>query len=335
MNRNLSHIFALSLSLTAVGCGSVETMGTGEDGADAGGPADLSAPLLVSTSPVDGAIGQGADVEVLLSFSEPMDKASVEAELDTSALGAVTLAWNSTGDTLTISPEAPLAYAEGIGDPSDFAAEAYVVELGAGATDVAGNPIGSQNTIEFTTLKSVSTTVAINTGLSRVVNSYTYLYAIDDPFVVGDRPGPASEEAVRSAMTFDLSTIPEAAQSIIAATLSARQLVGEIKGTPYADLGGRVVLDHVVFSPDGGAGAAFASKDNALSTIGEFMVEGQVTIEVDVTAAVDDDLAHRTDRSNRSQFLTSFEKVMDQQYDEDRAVYDRDAVELAVTYLHP
>src|SRR5262245_15214730 len=69
---------------------------------------DEVAPSVVSFSPADGAAGVAADAVVTVVFSEAMDPESVEAALDTSALGAVSLSWNAAQDTLTIDPMASL-----------------------------------------------------------------------------------------------------------------------------------------------------------------------------------------------------------------------------------
>ncbi len=327
---------SLLLGLPAAACGSLETSGADAGtGADATAEVDTVAPQLLSTSPVDGATGLFDDTVVVLVFSEPMNQASVEDTLDTVTLGSSTNTWNAAGDTLSIVPDSRLAYAEGLERPSNFSALDYRVIVGDGAVDLAGNELEERVVVNFTTLKDVGITLRPVAEMSRVATPEDFIFDVDSPFVVGDRLGNGTEEGMRSAMTFDLSGIPQEAVAVASANLLTRQLLGDTQGQPFDDLGPGLLLDHVSFAASGGANAAFNASQSAHSTVGNFFEKEQVAVDLDVSAEVMDDFLNRSERGNHSQFLARFESISNLDKGNDRAVFSREALELSLRYLHP
>jgi hypothetical protein len=324
----------------------------GDDGGDAVGPdagstvdasespdgGDTIAPTILSTTPTTGATGQLADVVVSIVFSEPMNRASVEGTLATASLGVVQLGWNEAGDTITITPTAPLAYAEGIGNnPAAVTAASFTVILGSAARDLAGNELGTGTQISFTTLKRISSTYALDPVLTRSLTAAaTPLGDASGPLPIGDRN---TNDGVRALVTFDIGLVPLTTVEVTSAVFATRQLVGMKTGAPYgagvADqgLGAAVMIDHVTF----GAldNAAFNASQTAHAALGAFCVYGQVVVEKDVTAAVDDDRIHRNARNSRSQFLLRFPLETDQDGVGEGVYIDRSVSELQVTYLAP
>src|SRR6185503_16145953 len=143
-SRHLSVFLVL-----AAACGSVDMSDSpdagpgGPDAADPTGDAggDGTAPAVAMVTPPDGAAGVRADAAIVIAFNERMDTASVEAAWTSADLpaAAVAFAWNAAGDTLTVTPSAPLVLATGTGeDPTTVAAHAYAFGLAATATDVSG-----------------------------------------------------------------------------------------------------------------------------------------------------------------------------------------------------
>jgi len=328
---------ALSLSLALAACGGDDGMSIDDTdpGTDPGGEeVDTTAPTVLSTSPTSGALGQPDDVTVSIVFSEPMDKESVEMTLDASSLGDVALSWNEAGDTITITPDAPLEYAIGIGDdPSTVNAKQYVVNLGSAALDLAGNPLGPGVQITFKTYKEMSITLEPFTAMTRSMTPAAVVFADDDPLVVGD---DGANQGIRSGITFDIADLPDEAISISSATLATRQQTGDLSGAPFSDLGSSMSIDHVTYgalSTENAINAAFNSSQTSLGSADGFCVLGQVVIQFDVTDMVDDDLANRGLRNDLSQFLLSFATPTDLDGNVDRAVISRDLTELQVSYL--
>lgn len=113
---------------------------TGETGVPAA-PGDTIAPRVISTTPEDGAEVVRTGVDVVIRFSEPMHRASVEGALTSDATG---LQWGDGGAALTL--ELPLAYAE-----APAQALPYAVTLSTDATDLAGNPLEEPLELTFHT----------------------------------------------------------------------------------------------------------------------------------------------------------------------------------------
>lgn len=125
---------ALAL-LAATGAGCARKLGP------SGGPPDLAAPLLLSIVPDSGAAGVDSTVTIRLSFSEPMDRLSVQSSLLVApGVRSGVFRWEGGGRSVTYQPERPLA-----GDRS------FVLLLGAAARDARGNALERPVVAHFTT----------------------------------------------------------------------------------------------------------------------------------------------------------------------------------------
>ena len=111
---------------------------------------DDLAPSIVSSNPADGDTDVSIFTGFTMEFSEPMDKTSVESALswtdgtDTWDIGDCIDNqgyWNVYGNEVTFTPEEPLQYM----------ISSYMVTMDATAADLAGNTIGTEFTISFTT----------------------------------------------------------------------------------------------------------------------------------------------------------------------------------------
>jgi hypothetical protein len=118
---------------------STEPMG-GEGGGSTEPEPDETPPRILSVSPADGETGVKADAVIRITFSEPMDRSSrlayASQDLPYADVGA---AWSAGDTVLTLTPNAPLSYAEGARDELDFEATPYSVGLTGLAIDKAGN----------------------------------------------------------------------------------------------------------------------------------------------------------------------------------------------------
>jgi hypothetical protein len=254
-------------------------------------------PRIVELSPADGTVGVRADTPVVVAFSRPMDRASVEGCLVTRTLGEVALRWNGAGDLLTIVPVRGLAYARGAGDdPALVAPIRYRVGIGASALDVAGNPIEARAQASFSTLRSLLTIFDADAALSGHIHA---------------------GGAVGALVTFDLGRLPPSAVAIERAELFGRLAPG---GAAAA-----LELDHLTYGTLGDA-ALHAPPHARLGPI-RCQPDPSV-IRVTVTPAVEGDRRHRAERAARSQYR--FRSA-----GPDAGRLRRDHAELEVRYLVP
>jgi hypothetical protein len=125
---------------------------------------ELSPPSVTMSSPGDGWTSVGRNTDIVLSFSEPMNPASVEGALSVSWSGGspvhgLGFYWDPSGTRLTVMPDTA--------DPAGITnvdllpgGKLVTVTLGAGAADAAGNPLPSPYASSFTTAEETPPHVA-------------------------------------------------------------------------------------------------------------------------------------------------------------------------------
>src|SRR5450759_1723922 len=107
-----------------------------------GGILDLTKPTVTLTDPANSAIGVTPNKLIVITFSEPMDQATINSltytlkQGSTSVPGAVTY----TGTKATFTPASNLEYNK-----------IYTGTITTGAKDLAGNALAGNNTFSFTT----------------------------------------------------------------------------------------------------------------------------------------------------------------------------------------
>jgi hypothetical protein len=301
-----------------IGCGSVDDVDT----MMAPEP-DVQAPEVASSLPGPAGVGVPADAAIAITFSEPMNIASVEAAYSSADLtvDAVSFSWNTEGTILTITPNKPLDYASGFGtDPSTVAARQYAVSIGAGATDLAGNPLAAPYALTFATKRRMVASIATIGDLTRVARD-TQVLSLANPIWVGDTDTAAT---YRSYLTFDLSALPPSTEIEFAEFLG-RQLAPT--NSPY-NLG-TLVAEHVTFPQMTDAMGA-----SALG--GALVFSTNATAEskrVEVTADVQDDIENRASRSSHSQFRLRFEQATNSNGNTDTAVFAKDTFAMSIVYV--
>ncbi|WP_456414732.1 Ig-like domain-containing protein [Oceanithermus profundus] len=204
-------------------------------------PPDTTPPELLSAFPGDGYRGFQAGEQIVLEFSEPMDTASVEAAFVLTRDGAtawpVTYAWEDGGRRVRIQPNPPLPYSPNSDD------ETFLWKLADTAKDPAGNPLPRSHQARFTTLRTLTTRLPAEAidgmtfappGTVELSNS-TATYAW-----VGDRD---TGKCAYAFFSFDPGALPADLVSLKDAALVV--YASGAAGTPYADLGGALELDHV------------------------------------------------------------------------------------------
>jgi len=134
--------------------------------------ADVTAPTVLSNTPLAGATGVVTSVQPTVTFSEPMATASVSASTFTLARGGTAVpggvSLNVAGTTATLAPTSALA-----------TNTLYTATVSVGATDVAGNPLAAVHTWSFTTAVAadiIAPTVVSNTPPTGAVNVLTSVH---------------------------------------------------------------------------------------------------------------------------------------------------------------
>ena len=109
---------------------------------------DTTPPIVIDTSPASNATGYTVSGAVTVTFSEPLNAATVNAQSANILLNGVTrvastAVYNPTTDSLTITPTAPLAYGTSY--------TVYIVGGSTGIRDLSGNTLASNFSSSFTT----------------------------------------------------------------------------------------------------------------------------------------------------------------------------------------
>lgn len=318
MGNNSQSLEALLIALAAAGCGEVASdMDMMTD------PGDTVAPLVVSSTPAAGTTGAASDVKIHITFSEPMDPATVEAGYASEKLplDKVSTSWNAEQTVLTISPDAALLYGDGIGnDPSTATRITYAISIGTEATDLAGNPLEAAYELGFSTKVRMSTTAAFVDALTASTLGGSALPG--DNIIVGD--ASVNDLPYRGYVTFDISALPQDI-TIESAAFAARQTT--VEGTPYASLGPLNVY-HLTFSTMTDVGDVLP-----ISFPGVLSEDGNAESKsIDVTAQLTDDLANRAARGETSQYRLQFDTVSeDNEYD--RVYFPQNTFEMSLVYV--
>jgi hypothetical protein len=218
---------------------------TGDGDGDPTDGEDTTPPTVTMTTPSADASGVLADVVIEVSFSEPMDKASVQAAWQSPDLpsNAVTFSWDTEGTILTVTPNSPLAIAEidALEDP----ATAYSFSINAAATDLAGNGLEPELALSFTTARRWTTPVLRDPELTNYVSSNGAVAGNASVIRVGDS---ANNLGYRAFVTYAIAEFPEDMIALESARM--RLLDWDIVGTPLALSGGlgNVMVHDVSFT---------------------------------------------------------------------------------------
>jgi hypothetical protein len=221
---------------------------------------------------------------------------------------------------LTISPDQPLAYAEGTGtDPSAVTPLTYSITIGAEAADLAGNPLGAPLELSFATKRHMTASFGHDPDLTKAVLDTSVLTGVS-LFIGDDDEG----DRYHSYVTFNLATLPAGAE-VAQAAFEGRQQAPY--GMPYAL--GAVMAQHVSYSTMAGIGAV-----QAMSLPGEFSNNAELEIKtIDVTSQVRDDVQNRAARGDRSQYRLQIDQQTNGDPNYDTAIFTKNTFKLTVEYI--
>jgi len=302
------------------------------------GPApDTTPPMILSISPIYGAIGVAQNASITVTFSEPMDKASAQSAFAiTSPPGFNTgvFDWNAAGTEMTFNPDTDFPYGTNV-----------EWRVSTAATDLSANTLETNASSTFRAIRVNTVTLDFDarTSGSALAPDYVRISALYNFELVGDT---SENVQARLLVGFKLDALPEQLTRITDCRL--RWFVTGQTGTPFVDLG-RLLLERVYI----GESIAFSSTETTnpaskgqyeASTLGpSIIVPGAVvttTTVIDVTSFVTLDWADRTNRNaKRSQFRLRFETPSDNDSLGDRINSDVEQTpklaELVVTYEYP
>lgn len=301
---------SITSSLASILIASLFLSGCGD-----GAPKDTVAPSVIASSPDDAAEGVFPDASVTITFSEPMDTASVEGAYGSDALPAasVSFSWNAEGTALTITPAASLELAL-----------AYTVELSTDAVDLAGNALDAAFSLTFTTADVEIVQVTLVPSLSGTeFNNSTN----SSNLWIGDTSSGLQYMPV---VSFNIGGLPEYTLGIAEATLSASQ--SSVTGSPYEGLGGEIIVSSVSFAP-----LTSADEAEVHDEIGVFSDSAALSARlIDVTEAARRDYENRSAQEGLSQYRFLFDVPMNENGEFDFATFPVDTFELEVAiYVLP
>lgn len=117
---------------------------------DVAAAADLTPPELAQAQPAAGSADVAINSGLSITFSEPMNQASVEAAVSIAPPISGAVSWDASGAIYTLTPNAALA-----------GNTLYTVTIAASAKDQAGNPLAAPKVLSFTTAAGADTTAPL------------------------------------------------------------------------------------------------------------------------------------------------------------------------------
>ena len=120
---------------------------------------DATAPTVLGSSPASGATGVPVNTNISFTFSEAMNRSTVEAAFSGAGITCA-WAWTSDSTLATCNPTANLSFST-----------VYNVSIGTGAKDEAGNALAGAFNSSFTTASAPDTTAPSITGSAPADNA--------------------------------------------------------------------------------------------------------------------------------------------------------------------
>ena len=295
-----------SANAGASGAAQGDSGGGAPEGGSGNAP-DTTPPTVISIVPENGKSGVVEDAVIVITFSEPMDKAITQAAYQSADVPAAqsVLTWSSDGRVLTVTPNADLAYA--IGATPAVPARKYTLNVTTAAEDLAGNALEQDFTSSFSTLRRIKQAIASSDGVSLTPPGlYSYRCSAEGRLVIGEN---GDNLEYRGWLFFSIADLPSGITSLESAVLMATQV--SVMGAPYGsgeDNLGNLILEHTSFA------VVDASVHSAapLRELGAFSTTADLEAKsASVLDAVKDDYANRISRKNQSQYRLRFAKATD------------------------
>lgn len=250
---------------------------------------DTTKPTLVSSSPVNNAIGVERESNIVIKFSEPMDKASAQAAFSVTSpafLNIGSFSWNAAGTIMTFNPSFI---------PSHNTTIKWTVSTAA--KDSAGNTLAVSTSGQFRTLRIKTIKIYSTDSLDGTVSNNGNVQTGAFDVFLGDL---ANNTYQREFLSFDMTSLPSNLIRLTAANLYSKQIF--VGGNPYTDLG-RVYVRSVDY------GSSLNANDFEKPTSGSALLSnnGNITFKsANVFSMFKSDWTNRAAQANRAQFRLSF-----------------------------
>jgi hypothetical protein len=134
---------------------------------------DTTRPTLVGFTPAHNSKGNPRNVTLKLTFSEPMNKASVEGALITSQSFRSTATWNAAATEVAFAPMTDIPYGDNV-----------IWNLDQAATDLAGNMLDRGYGNDFRIIQRVAYLLSYDSSTSLLASTQTP--AQQNPWPIGD-----------------------------------------------------------------------------------------------------------------------------------------------------
>jgi Bacterial Ig-like domain len=292
-------------------------------------------PSIISVSPEDGAIGIASDANIVIRFSEPMDREATEAAYQSENVpsDSVSFLWNEASTELTVVPDAPLEYATG-SDPGLVEARRVNFFVSSSAADAEGRHLAEPFESSFSLLRQIELSLfAVQdrdlSGSFRSNDTYgsAQCARAQINLCVGDSRVDGQNEQYKGFISFELVDVPAPLPDEIqdlSAVLSMQ--ITAVSGNPGGL--GNLVLEHASFDVIGAE--AFAAP--ALDELARIDVGGAgSTLRADVSTAF---MADRLERG-LTQYRLHFEDDTDGDTTSDTLLSAWDTQTIDVSYLLP
>jgi Big-like domain-containing protein len=289
-------------------------------------PVDDTPPVIEWTMPADGEVAVAAGVEIVIQFSEAMDRAATEAAYQGTLGDGVTFAWSRGATRLALRPAADLAYATG---PEPLPALRYSVAF-TGASDLAGNMLSAepfsfatrrQVQVDLSPVQDPALTGSVRgDGLALSGECVTALCAGD----ASERNGGAPETQHKAFVSFDLDALPVSLIELVSAQLAVK--IEDTAGDPFAGLG-ELHVERSDFERVGSA--AFDADPDA--TLGVLAAGADHVTSGNIRWVVQEDLA----AGRYSQFRLCFPQINDNDGTSDLVRFAPGDQLLSISYLAP
>lgn len=188
---------ALALTLAAAGCDMQPGIPDAPLPLEDAGPSDRVAPVVIETSPEDGASNVDRAPEVVIRFSEPMAPDRGEITVNPGGMrrraGDPGAEWDAAGNALTLTFELPLPSGE------------VTLTLGTDFEDRSGNAL-AETTFGFTTVDDVAPTVTLSAPTEGAVDESARIASIVVTFSEPMRTGTGTIDVLGGAATLTDAT---------------------------------------------------------------------------------------------------------------------------------